>query len=43
MHKIKDKIEKAIHDTKNVVSSADIVKEIIDLLPVRIIKLHNLN
>ena len=42
MQKIKDKIDNAIHDSKNV-SSADMVKEIIDILPVRIIKLHNLN
>jgi hypothetical protein len=42
MHTIKDNIEKAMQDSKNV-SSADIVKQLIDLLPVRIIKLQNLN
>ena len=42
MHKIKDNIEKAIRNTQNS-SSAELVKEIIDLMPVRIIKLHNLN
>jgi len=42
LHKIKDNIEKAIRNTQNS-SSAELVKEIIDLMPVRIIKLHNLN